>query len=91
MAVFRHRAPIDVAQGRQTGLCPLVGSQRSVPLLAQFVHLGVPCVWQAQAVVGTGTEFLDAQRTQLGPRLLEAPPKVGVLIDFAQLDPVAEQ
>ncbi|MEV6962757.1 hypothetical protein AB0M97_26990 [Streptomyces sp. NPDC051207] len=59
----------------------LAGSQRSVPLLAQFLHLGVPCGWQAHTVAGTGTELLDAQCTQLGPRLLKASPKVSVLFE----------
>ncbi|WP_405886500.1 hypothetical protein OG747_52975 (plasmid) [Streptomyces sp. NBC_01384] len=50
---------VDVAEGRQVGLCALAGGQSGVPLLPQFRHLGIPCSRDAESVAGTGTEFLD--------------------------------
>lgn len=56
------------------GLCMSANGQGGVPLFAQLLRLAIPCDCQAQAVAGPGTEFLDAQRTELSPRRLKVPP-----------------
>ncbi|WP_189316751.1 hypothetical protein [Streptomyces brasiliensis] len=53
---------------------------RSRPALLQFPHLGIARSWQSQAVAGTGTEFLDAQYTELSPSLLKVAPEDGVRV-----------
>ncbi|MFF1308106.1 hypothetical protein [Streptomyces sp. NPDC058307] len=61
----------DVADGREVGRCTTAGGQGSVPLFAQLFHFGIPSGCQAKAVAGTGTEFVDAQRMELSPRLIK--------------------